>query len=95
MVGTLVLGGCYLALFVFTPSGIGFGDVKLALGLGAVLGWYGWDILFLGSFAGLFLASFFGVTLLVRGMGRQATIAFGPFLLTGAWLGAVTGALVA
>ncbi|CAM5283844.1 hypothetical protein SHIRM173S_10744 [Streptomyces hirsutus] len=31
---------------------MGFGDVTLALGAGAVLGWYGWPTVMLGTFAG-------------------------------------------
>ncbi|GAA3078210.1 prepilin peptidase [Streptomyces glomeratus] len=39
LLGPLILGACYLVLFLIT-KGFGFGDVKLALVLGAVLGWY-------------------------------------------------------
>ncbi|BBJ41304.1 hypothetical protein SSPO_040220 [Streptomyces antimycoticus] len=35
LLGGAVLGGAYLVLFLISPSGMGFGDVKLALTLGS------------------------------------------------------------
>lgn len=49
--GALALGGLYFLFFLIRPVALGFGDVKLALGLGAVLGWYGWGALYLGTFS--------------------------------------------
>jgi len=45
-------------LFLIAPRGFGFGDVKLSLALGAVLGWYGWAIVLIGTFAGVLLGSY-------------------------------------
>lgn len=42
LLGGLALGGGYFVLFLINPNGMGFGDVKLATGLGVALGWYGW-----------------------------------------------------
>ncbi|MFL5999628.1 MAG: prepilin peptidase, partial [Streptomyces sp.] len=53
--GALTLGVGYWVLWRINPGGLGFGDVKLALGAGAVLGWYGWDTVLLGTFAGFLL----------------------------------------
>ncbi|MCQ8770183.1 prepilin peptidase [Streptomyces telluris] len=92
LLGGLVLGGGYFTLFLIHPAGMGFGDVKLAVGLGCALGWYGWQVLFLGAFAGLMLGSLYGVALLVtRRAGRGSALAFGPFMIAGAWLGVLTG----
>ena len=96
LLGGPVLGAAYFVLFLIHPDGMGFGDVKLALSLGAVLGWYGWTILFAGAFAGFLLGSLYGVTLvLLRRAGRKTAIPFGPFMIAGAFLGVLLGALSA
>ncbi|MFE4420196.1 prepilin peptidase [Streptomyces sp. NPDC056817] len=91
--GALALGGGYFVLFLVNPAGMGFGDVKLALGAGAVLGWYGWPVVLLGTFAGfLFGALYGGALVVVRRAGRKTAIAFGPFLIAGAFAGVLIGA---
>ncbi|MEW1777979.1 A24 family peptidase [Streptomyces sp. NPDC086777] len=92
----LALGGAYFVLFLVNPAGMGFGDVKLALGTGAVLGWYGWPTVLLGTFAGFLLGALYGGALVVvRRAGRKTAIAFGPFLITGAFAGLLVGAYTA
>ncbi|MEV4684773.1 A24 family peptidase [Streptomyces kurssanovii] len=94
LLGGVVLGGVYFVLFLIRPGGMGFGDVKLALSLGVVLGWYGWAVLFAGAFAGFLLGSLYGLGLIaLRRAGRRSTIPFGPFMMSGAWLGVLLGAL--
>ncbi|MGA4850566.1 prepilin peptidase [Streptomyces sp. G5(2025)] len=94
--GALALAGAYFVLFLVNPNGMGFGDVKLALALGAVLGWYGWGVLLLGTFAGFLLASLYGIGLVAaRRAGRKTAIPFGPFLLGGAFVGVLIGAYTA
>jgi len=96
LLGALVLGAGYFLLFLVNPDGMGFGDVKLALGLGAVLGWYGWGTVVLGTFAGFLLAGLYGLALvLTRRAGRRTAIPFGPFLLAGAYAGLLMGAYAA
>ncbi|MEU4147742.1 prepilin peptidase [Streptomyces parvulus] len=96
LLGALALGAGYLVLFLINPAGMGFGDVKLALTAGAVLGWYGWPTLMLGTFAGFLLGAFYGGALLVaRRAGRKTAIPFGPFLIAGAFLGVLAGAYAA
>ena len=41
--GALGLAGLYLAVHLLAPGGLGAGDVKLALGLGALTGAFGPD----------------------------------------------------
>lgn len=92
LLGGLVLGCGYFVLFLINPNGMGFGDVKLALTLGLVLGWYGWPVLFIGAFAGFMLGSLYGLGLvLLRRVGRKSAIAFGPFMICGALLGLLYG----
>ncbi|MDQ0763082.1 prepilin peptidase [Streptomyces canus] len=94
--GALALGAGYWVLWRINPGGMGFGDVKLALGAGAVLGWYGWDTVLLGTFAGFLLGALYGgVLVLVGRAGRKTAIPFGPFLITGAYAGLLIGAYTA
>ncbi|MFF7886009.1 prepilin peptidase [Streptomyces sp. NPDC020794] len=94
--GSLVLGGAYFLLFLVNPNGMGFGDVKLALGIGAVLGWYGWGTVVLGTFAGFLFGGLYGLGLvLMRRAGRKTSIPFGPFLIAGAYVGLLIGAYAA
>jgi leader peptidase (prepilin peptidase) / N-methyltransferase len=76
--------GCSLFLFVAVlayPAGMGMGDVKLALLLGAALGRAGPIALAVGMLAALLPAVF----LLARhgSAGRKMAIPFGPFLALG------------
>ncbi|MEV7075421.1 A24 family peptidase [Streptomyces sp. NPDC093990] len=94
--GALALGVGYWVLWRINPGGMGFGDVKLALGAGAVLGWYGWDTVLLGTFAGFLLGALYGGVLVLAGRaGRKTAIPFGPFLITGAYAGLLVGAYTA
>ncbi|WP_435059362.1 prepilin peptidase [Streptomyces sp. bgisy060] len=96
LLGGLVLGGAYGVLALINPGGLGLGDVKLALPLGAALGWYGWGVLFLGAFAGFLLGAVYGLGLvLLRRADRSSAIPFGPFMLTGGLLGLALGAFTA
>ncbi|MGW1395679.1 prepilin peptidase [Streptomyces nigra] len=91
LLGSLLLGACFF-LFFLVGGGLGLGDVKLALVLGAVLGWYGWPILLFGVFAGYLFGAVYGIGLVMAGRaGRRSRIAFGPFLLAGALAGVLLG----
>lgn len=90
--GGLALGAAYFVLFLVNPSGMGFGDVKLALALGAALGWYGWSVLVVGAFAGLLYGAVYGLGLVaLRRAGRRSAIPLGPFMLGGAFTGLLLG----
>ncbi|MET8562290.1 A24 family peptidase [Streptomyces flaveolus] len=94
--GALALGAGYYVLYRVNPGGMGFGDVKLAVGTGAVLGWYGWPTVLLGTFAGFLLGALYGGALvLARRAGRKTAVPFGPFLLAGALTGLLIGAYAA
>ena len=73
---------CLLVLGLAYPAGLGMGDVKLALLLGAALGGAVLTALVLGT-----LAAGIAGLVLIASDGREArrrTIAFGPFLALGA-----------
>ncbi|GAA2883111.1 prepilin peptidase [Streptomyces mexicanus] len=96
LLGALALGAAYFLLFLVNPSGLGFGDVKLALALGAALGWYGWPVVVVGAVAGLLYGGCYGLGLiLLRRAGRGAVIPLGPFMLGGAFTGLLLGASTA
>ena len=89
--GLLILGGVYLALALVRKGAMGMGDVKLAGVLGVFLGWLGWGSLAVGAIAGFVLGGLFGLVLLALGRGRSASVAFGPWMLAGAWVGVLAG----
>jgi leader peptidase (prepilin peptidase) / N-methyltransferase len=63
------------------PVAMGFGDVKLAGVLGAMLGWQGFVV---GLLFAVVLGAAVGVT--VRALGGSRFVPFGPFLVVGAFL---------
>lgn len=82
----------YLLLVVIYPSGMGFGDVKLAAVLGIALGYLGWGTVIVGAFAAFLLGGVFSIVLLAIGMATRKTgIPFGPWMLLGAWVGITYG----
>jgi leader peptidase (prepilin peptidase)/N-methyltransferase len=84
--GGAALAGLCLILTVLSPSGMGLGDVKLAAALGTLLAWSGWRALLGGTLAGFALAALYGIVLLVTHRAtRKQHIAFGPFLIAGAF----------
>lgn len=94
LLGGLALGGTYFLLFLVRPSGMGFGDVKLALVLGTALGWYGWGVVILGFVAGVGYGGVHALTLVLRGRaGRRTALPLGPSMLAGAATGLLCGAL--
>ena len=74
-------GFLFVAALVY-PAGMGMGDVKLALLLGAMLG----RLVAVGLMVGMFAALVPGVYLLARhgSAGRKMGIPFAPFLALGA-----------
>ncbi|WP_043684624.1 prepilin peptidase [Streptomyces xylophagus] len=93
LLGGLALGATYLVLYLINPAGMGFGDVKLALGLGTALGWYGWPVLVTGAFAGVLYGAVYGLGMVaLRRAGRKTAIPLGPFMLGGAFTGLLLGA---
>lgn len=95
VIGLAGLGICYLLLALARPSAMGMGDVKLAGALGLFLGWLGPDTLAVGAIAGFLFAGGAGVVLLLRGAGPRASLALGPWLLAGAWVGILAGPTIA
>ncbi|HEX7834048.1 MAG TPA: prepilin peptidase [Pseudolysinimonas sp.] len=95
LLGGVIVGGVYLTLALVRPDAMGLGDVKLAGVIGILLGWVGWDALAVGAIAAFLLGGIVGVAMLVGGRGRKASLAFGPWMLAGAWIGILAGQPIA
>jgi|SRR5215210_3965858 len=81
---TLAAFGAFAVLYVLAainPGGLGMGDVKLALLLGAALGWQ----VLAALLVGFLLAALAGGLMIVRGGwgARKSTLPLGPFLAAG------------
>ena len=70
VVGAVALGGLYLAIHLIDPRALGGGDVKLALGLGALTAVFGADVWVLAALGAPALSAIGAVTVLLRGGGR-------------------------
>ena len=94
-VGAAVLFLAYFAVACLYPAGMGFGDVKLAGIVGGVLGFMSYPVLAVGAFAAFFIGSVVGVGKVVSLRGAAgSSIAFGPFMITGALLSLFVGSAV-
>lgn len=71
-----VVGGA-----IFKGEALGFGDVKLALFMGLLLGW---PYTFTAVFYGVVLAAVGAVVFIVTHRSMKGTIAYGPYLAAGA-----------
>ena len=76
LVGGLALGGLYLVVHLADPSGMGAGDVKLALALGALTGAFGIAVWTLAALAAPMLTAILGVIAVVR--RRRILLPHGP-----------------
>ncbi|NOV96155.1 A24 family peptidase [Isoptericola halotolerans] len=96
LLGALALGCGYLLLHLISPSGLGLGDVKLAVLLGLVGAWYGWSTLWATALLPFVLGGLVATALIVaRRATRKTAIAFGPFMLVGAALALTAARLTA
>ncbi|MEH1123882.1 prepilin peptidase [Micromonospora sp. CPCC 206061] len=89
----LGLAAFYLVLALIAPAGMGLGDVKLALCVGLVAGWFGWQVAVLAAMAGFLMAGLYAAGLLVMGrVSRKDHVPHGPFMLLGALVAVILAA---
>lgn len=85
LLGGALLGAIFLVIALSARGAMGWGDVKLAVPLGAITGYLSWGTLLVGSFGAFVLGAAVGIGLLVAGgANRKSAIPFGPFLLVAA-----------
>jgi leader peptidase (prepilin peptidase)/N-methyltransferase len=94
--GGIVYAAFFLIVFLVARGGLGFGDVKLALPIGAFSAFLGWERLLL---AGLVTAAVGGVmavaTLLWGRGGLRAEIPYGPAMIVGGVVAIAAGEFLA
>ncbi|GAB4248654.1 MAG: A24 family peptidase [Thermoleophilia bacterium] len=88
VVSSLGAGGFLLAIGLLWAGGMGFGDVKMALMMGAVLG----SAVIVAMFVSFLVGGLTGVALVLAGRkGRRDKVPFGPFLAVGSAVAALWG----
>lgn len=76
LVGAAALSLLYLLVHAVAPSAMGAGDVKLALGVGGIGGYFGMDVWLLAAMAAPLLTAVWALVELVR--RRARTVPHGP-----------------
>lgn len=76
LAGAAALTAIYLLVHWVAPGGMGAGDVKLAIGVGALTGCCGAGVWFLAAFAAPLLTVLIGLVAMARRAGR--TVPHGP-----------------
>lgn len=86
-----VLSGIYYGLYVISKGRwIGFGDIKLGLGLALLLG--NWQLAVIGLFFANLIGSIIVIPLMATGkLKRSAHVPFGPLLIAGAIVAKLVG----
>lgn len=90
LAGAAALTGVYLAVHLIAPAGLGAGDVKLAVALGALTGSFGADVWLLAALAAPLLTGLWGLFVATAGRGR--TVPHGPSMCLASALAAGLGA---
>lgn len=83
--GAAAMFAVYVLLALISPSSMGMGDVKLALVVGLVLGWFGLNTWVIGLLAAFVIGGVVAViALALRRVTLRGSIPFGPSMLAGA-----------
>ncbi len=87
----LILSGLYLFLYIVSKGRwIGFGDIKLGLGLALLLA--DWKLAFIALFAANFIGCLIVIPAMVAGkLKRNSHVPFGPLLIAGTLLAGLFG----
>ena len=79
LLGGVALAALYLLVHLIAPAAMGAGDVKLALGLGALTGAFGSDAWVIAAVGAPLLTALWGLVVLRSGRDRRrVTVPHGP-----------------
>jgi leader peptidase (prepilin peptidase) / N-methyltransferase len=92
VLGAVALFALYAAVHLASPAAMGAGDVKLAIGIGALTGTFGTDVWALAALGAPLLTAGWGVVVALRRSGK--TVPHGPSMCLAA-LAATTVAISA
>jgi len=82
--GSAAMFAVYFILALISPSSMGMGDVKLALVIGLLLGWFGLNAWLIGLLAAFVVGGLVAIVALVlRRVTLRGSIPFGPSMLVG------------
>ncbi|HEX2402862.1 MAG TPA: A24 family peptidase [Mycobacterium sp.] len=76
VLGAVTLFAVYAVIHLVSPAAMGAGDVKLAIGIGALTGTFGSDVWLLAAFGAPILTAGWAVVALLRESGK--TVPHGP-----------------
>jgi leader peptidase (prepilin peptidase) / N-methyltransferase len=76
LLGAVALFAVYAVVHLVSPAAMGAGDVKLAIGIGALTGTFGGDVWLLAALGGPILTAGLALVALLRGSGK--TVPHGP-----------------
>jgi leader peptidase (prepilin peptidase)/N-methyltransferase len=82
LVGAVSLFAIYLAAHLIAPAAMGAGDVKLAIGIGALTGAFGVDVWALAAVAAPLLTA--GLAVIIRMVSAERTVPHGPSMCAAA-----------
>jgi leader peptidase (prepilin peptidase)/N-methyltransferase len=91
LLGASVMASLLLTLHLVNPSGMGFGDVKLGLLLGVVVGSRALHLVVTALFVAGLAGALVGLILVIRHRRRHVALPFGPCLVLGGVLALVLG----
>ena len=85
LVGSAAMFAVYFVLALISPASMGMGDVKLALVIGLLLGWFGMSAWLVGLLAAFVVGGVIAiVALALKRVTLRGSIPFGPSMLAGA-----------
>ncbi|WP_370619559.1 prepilin peptidase [Mumia qirimensis] len=90
-IGWAAVSGVYALLWIVSPRGIGYGDVRFSGIVAIALATLGWAELLVGTYGGFVLGAVGGIVLVAMRLAERRSFPFGPFMVLGAWVGAIWG----
>ncbi|MFB6612310.1 prepilin peptidase [Agromyces sp. NPDC056379] len=90
LTGSAAMFAVYFVLALISPASMGMGDVKLALVIGLLLGWFGLSAWLVGLLAAFVVGGAIAlVALALKRVTLRGSIPFGPSMLAGALIAVV------